>query len=95
MKFIKSNKNPFEALVQQEQQLHTPSLYSFVLDQRTTTTPDIKLTAEHLNLVMSDNVMKCCTRITKSDFNMATHTPLFLPRQSKLVKLFILYLHNK
>ena len=93
-KFVKSNLSPLEFLVRQEQRLHTPSLFAYVSDIRTVVTPDIKQTAEQLNLFLSKGVMRCQTRLTKSDLNEDTHIPLFLPRKSLLAQLYIQYLHN-
>ena len=94
-KLVKTSKSPLEILALQEQKLHTPSLYAYVNNPTTQATMDIKQTARQLNLVMINNIIKCHTRIAKSDLNEETHTPLFIPRTSKLVTLLVLHLHNK
>ena len=95
IKFAKLSKTPLEILALQEQKLHTPSLYCYVKNQNTRVTPDIKQTAEQLNLILVNNVLRCYTRLERSDLNQQTHMPIFIPCSSKLVKLFILHLHNK
>ena len=93
--FGKSNKSPLKALAYQEQRQHTPSLYDYVYNTHTPVTADIKTTATQLNLVIINNVMRCIGCIQRSDLKQETHTPLFLPRKSHLIKLLILHLHEK
>ena len=90
-----STRDPLEVLIYQEQRQHTPSLYSYVTNINTPVTPDIKLTARQLNIVIRNGVMRCMGRVEKSDLDEYTHTPYFLPRESPLVKLLIKHLHNK
>lgn len=79
LSFCKSNRDPLEALIYQEQRQHTLSLYNFVANPNTTVTPDIKETAKQLNLVLINNTLRCKGRIEKGDLDVHTHTPYFLP----------------
>ena len=93
--FCKLSASPLELLVRQEQKLHTPTLFNYVINPNTKVEYEIKNLVCQLNIVCHENTLRCKTRIEKGDLNFNTHFPYFIPRESKLVKLFITYLHNK
>ena len=46
-----------------------------------------------LNLIKESGILKCKGRINKSDLNVETHTPYYLPKQSMLLRLLITHIH--
>ena len=52
LQFLKSNINPFKALVRQEQRLHCNSIYTYLLNPRIRVTVDVKKTIKELSLTL-------------------------------------------
>ena len=57
LKFLHTNTNLFEAFVKQEQQLHSNSIYQYLLDKRTPVNTDIKNTVRELVLFMDNEIV--------------------------------------
>ena len=54
---------------------------------------EIKKLVSQLNLIKENGILKCKGRINKSDLNVETHTPYYLPKQSMLLRLLINHIH--
>ena len=93
LQFCKSNLDPFETLVKQEQQLHCNSLYTYLTDANTPVSKDIKQTVTQLSLCMHNNIIRCTGRFSFSKLPLDAQTPYFIPNRSWLVILLALYLH--
>ena len=93
LQFCKSNLDPFETLVKQEQKLHSNSLYTYLRDKNTPVSQDIKQTVKQLSLCIRNNIIRCAGRFTSSELPLDAQTPYFIPNRSRLVILFALHLH--
>ena len=93
LQFCKSNLDPFETLVKQEQQLHCNSLYTYLTDANTPVSKDIKQTVTQLSLCMDNNIIRCTGRFSFSELPLDAQTPYFIPNRSRSVILLALHLH--
>ena len=93
LQFCKSNLDPFETLVKQEQKLHCNSLYTYLTNTNTSVSQDIKQTVKQLSLCIRNNIIRCAGRFTSSELPLDAQTPYFIPNRSRLVILFALHLH--
>ena len=84
MKICQSNLTPLEILSKQEQLLHSPDLYAYVKNPNTQVNASVKLVANQLNIIMKQGILRCHTRVIKGDIDENTHTPLFVPKESKI-----------
>ena len=91
--FCNKSRDPLEALVIQEQQFHSPSIYFHLEDKKIKVSSDISNTIKQLNLFMENKVVKSAGRLDNSSLNHLTKTPYFLPSHSRLVILLIKYVH--
>ena len=67
LEFCQSPASPFEKLVRQEQLLHCPSIFAYLINPRTNVTVDVKTTVKQLNLFLSNGVIRSKGRIINSD----------------------------
>ena len=94
LRFLRSNTNPFESFVEQEQQLHANSIYQYLLDKRTPVNTDIKNTVRELVLFMDNESIKSAGRFAHYHLPLNAQTPRFVPNRSRLVNVFVLHLHD-
>lgn len=91
--FCNKSRDPLEALIIQEQQYHSPSIYFHLENKQIKVNSDISNTIKQLNLFMDNKVVKSAGRLDNSSLNHLSKTPYFLPSQSRLVILLIRYVH--
>ena len=90
---FKSSRSPLEVIVIQEQKLHCYTLYQYLDNPNMVVPLEIKKLVSQLNLIKESGILKCKGRINKSDLNVETHTPYYLPKQSMLLRLLITHIH--
>ena len=90
---FKSSRSPLEVLIMQEQKLHGPTLYQYIDNPNMVVSLDIKKLVSQLNLIKENVILKCKGRINKSDMNVETHTPYYLPNKIMLIRLLINPIH--
>ena len=90
---FKSSKSPLEVLIIQEQKLHCLTLYQYINNPNMVVSLDIKKLVSQLNLIKENGILKCKGRINKSDLNVETYTPYYLPNKSMLIGLLINHIH--
>ena len=90
---FKSSRSPLEVLFIQKQKLHCPTLYQYLDNPNMVISLDVKKLVSQLNLIKENGILKCKGRINKSDLNVETHTPYYLPKQSMLIRLLINNIH--
>ena len=93
-KFIDSDQDPFLVLVRQEQQFHCNDLYQYLLDTSIRVFHEVKILVKNLNLFIARRVIRSQGRFDNSYLPVDAGTPIYLPFQSKLVKLISLHIHQ-
>ena len=94
LQFLKSNLNPFEALICQEQKLHCNSIFSYLINPNIKVNLEIKNTIRDLNLVLLNNTIRAKGRSKHAELPVDAKTPFFLPNRSRLVDLLIMHIHE-
>ena len=94
LQFLKSDHNPFESLIRQEQKLHCNSIFSHLLNPNIKVNIGVKNTIKDLILVLLSNTIRARGRLEHAGLPLDAKTPFFLPNRSRLVDLITTHIHE-
>ena len=78
LQFLKSNLNPFEALISQEQKLHCNSIFLYLINPNIKVSLEIKNIIRDLNLVLFNNTVRAKGRLKHAELPVDAKAPFFL-----------------